>query len=134
MNHDDANLLVAQSRIKFRCFAQEIVHCAGRFCAGKSAARDHEGEPLTARGRIVLERCFLQKRHHAISQQRRVAQSLHRHRPVADADVLEEVRLGAEREEQMIKTKLELSAPSSPCTQRILRAPDRSPALRPRSR
>ncbi len=68
---------------------------------------------MSARGGIFLQRRFFQKRHHAISQQRRVAEILHRHRPIADAGVVEEVGLRTKREQQMIELELKLSAVKS---------------------
>ena len=58
----------------------------------------------------VLEARFFQKRDDAISQQRRVAEILHRHRPIADPGVVEEICLRTEREQQMIELELELTA------------------------
>ena len=65
---------------------------------------------MPARGGIFLQRRFFQKRHHAISQQRRVAEIFHRHRPIANAGVVEEICLRTEREQQMIELELKLSA------------------------
>jgi hypothetical protein len=110
MNYNDPNLLVAQMRIEFCCLTHEIVKRTGRFGAGKSAARDNKREPLTAHRCIFLQRRFFQKRHHAISQQRRIRQILHGHLPIADAGVVEEICLGTERQQQMIELELKLGA------------------------
>ena len=53
---------------------------------------------------------FFQERDDAISQQRRVAEIFHRHRPIADPGVIEEICLRTEREQQMIEFELELAA------------------------
>ena len=110
MNYHDTNLFVGQVGIELRCLSNEIVHRAGRFRAGKSATRDHEREPLASYRRVGLQGRFLQERHHPISQQRRVAEILHRHRPIADPGVIEEICLRTEREEQVIEFELELAA------------------------
>ena len=113
MNHHDANLFVADTVVKLRGLAHEIIDRPGRFRAGKSAARDHEGEPLATRGGVFLQRRFFQKRHHAISQQRRVAKIFHRHRPIANAGIVEKVCLRTEREQQMVELELKLGAVKS---------------------
>ena len=68
MNYHDADLLVGQLGIELRCLPNEIIHSAGRFRAGKSAAGDDEGKPLPAGCRVCFEIPLFQERDDAISQ------------------------------------------------------------------
>jgi hypothetical protein len=106
VDEENPNVCVGNRVIKPCRLTDEIVDGARCFHASKATASNDERQQLTTSESVRLQRRRFQQCDHRVVEQGGVAQVLHGCRPVADPGHLEEVRLRAEREEQMVELEL----------------------------
>ena len=102
VHHDDSDHVLFEAMVEFHPCAQEIVHGAGGFNAGETAASHHRRQGRLAPGFVRLIVRQFECVNDPVAHEDGVAQRFHRHGVLGEAGRVEEVCHRAKRQHELV--------------------------------